>query len=339
MAKRTKAPEQLSKRLTRLKELESIIEQDLDSWVRIGMALLEIRDQKLYNETHPTLEAWAKDRFSIARSRAYQLIDAVKIRDTLSTSVDRLPANEYQIRPLAKLEPELQVEAWKNAIEIAGEDEIADSHVKAAVRELNRRAKVKELSVVVAKAEAQEDGPFAGLGRFPVILADPPWRYDEGTADPSRKVENQYPTMALEDICALPVEEQLVTDDAVLFLWATAPLLPEALDVMDSWGFEYMTGAVWDKVKVGMGYWFRGRHEHLLIGARGVPPKPSPKSLSPSIVVSQRGRHSEKPSEVHKLIETYYPELPRVELFARAARPGWFVWGDESGALANEATA
>lgn len=106
---------------------------------------------------------------------------------------------------------------------------------------------------------------------YGVIYADPPWRYDDAT--PNRAVENHYPTMSNEEICALPVP---AADDCVLYLWATAPKLREALEVMEAWGFNYRTHAIWDKVKIGMGYWFRGQHELLLIGTRGDVRTPPP---------------------------------------------------------------
>lgn len=312
-------------RLKRLRQLEKVIENDIDAWVRIGAALLEIRDDKLYKETHPTLEAWAREKFNISRVHAYRLIDATRSREVLVThGVQRLPANERQIRHITKLEPEVQVRAWNDAVKLAGEEGVTEKHVRQVVREMNRQARVSELA-----ASTTGDNPLAGLGRFPIILSDPPWRYDEATVDPSRQVENQYETMSVEEICALPVEAELVTDDAILFLWATSPMLPEALDVMDAWGFEYRTNAVWDKKKIGMGYWFRGRHEHLLVGVRGEPPKPAPKAVCASIIASPRTKHSEKPEAVHKMIEAYYPELTKLEMFARNAREGWSVWGNE----------
>lgn len=327
MAKNGKA-KALEIRLNRLRELEQIIEQNMDAWIRIGMALIEIRDERLYQETHPTLEEWAKDRFSISRRHAYRLMDGVKVRDIIvSHGSQTLPVNERQVRQLTRYDPEVQVKLWKEAVDLAGEDELTEKHVRQVIREMNRQARVHEL------VEATGENPLSGVGRFPIILADPPWQYDDGTMDPSRQVENQYETMPLEDICALPVESELVNDDAVLFLWATAPLLPEALDVMDSWGFEYKTGAVWDKKKVGMGYWFRGRHEHLLVGVRGDPPKPDPKAVGSSIIASPRSnKHSEKPEAVYTMIEAYYPELAKLEMFARSDRPGWSVWGNEAAA-------
>ena len=117
-------------------------------------------------------------------------------------------------------------------------------------------------SVLVAEDEEQWRNleaitPPMVDGKYDVLLADPPWRY-KFTKTKSRAFENQYHTMALENIKRLQVPSE---DNAVLFLWATAPKLLEALDVMAAWGFEYKTCAVWDKAKLGMGFWFRGQHE------------------------------------------------------------------------------
>ncbi|MBA2684059.1 MAG: hypothetical protein H0U66_06185 [Gemmatimonadaceae bacterium] len=166
------------------------------------------------------------------------------------------------------------------------------------------------------------------VGRlFPVIYADPPWRYEAGTTDDSRIIENQYPTMDIEDIKALTVP---ALDDAVLFLWATSPLLSKALAVIDAWGFTYKTCAVWTKAHIGMGYYFRQQHELLLVAARGALPVPEPATRCSSVFSSDVSlRHSEKPDSVRKAIERMYPDLPRIEMFARAKSEGWSVWGNE----------
>jgi len=106
--------------------------------------------------------------------------------------------------------------------------------------------------------------------KYDVIYADPPWKYGFSKSD-SRKIENQYPTMTTEEICELSVPSK---DNSVLYLWATAPKLLEAMKVIYNWGFEYKTCAVWDKEIVGMGYWFRGQHELLLVATKGkYPPR------------------------------------------------------------------
>ena len=164
-------------------------------------------------------------------------------------------------------------------------------------------------------------------GPFHTVYADPPWRY-EHPVSASRKIENQYPTMTNDDICAVPVAD-IAAADAVLFLWATNPKLAEALAVVEAWGFTYRTNMVWVKDKIGMGYYARQRHELLLIATRGTPGTPSPSTRPDSVIEARRGRHSAKPGGVYDLITSMYPDVPRVELFARTVRPGWMAWGNE----------
>ena len=173
------------------------------------------------------------------------------------------------------------------------------------------------------------NAPVTGaLGRFPVIYADPPWRYEHVKTD-SRAIENQYPTMDLEAICALPVRD-IATDDAVLFVWATSPKLAEAMRVIEAWGFSYRTCAAWVKNKIGMGYYFRQRHELLLVATRGALPVPQPSNRQDSVVEAPVGEHSAKPAIFAELIERMYPEHKRIELFCRSPRPGWEAWGNQS---------
>jgi len=164
--------------------------------------------------------------------------------------------------------------------------------------------------------------------RFPIILADPPYRYERQWAV-SRNIENHYPTMSTEDICALPVAD-LATADAMLFLWTPPPLLTDAIAIMEAWGFGYVTNAVWVKDKIGMGVYLRQQHELLLICKRGNCIVPDPSLLSPSVIQAPRRAHSEKPDEAYELIERMYPDLPKIELFARNAREGWAVWGNQA---------
>jgi len=135
--------------------------------------------------------------------------------------------------------------------------------------------------------------------------------------------------MTLEAICQLPVP---AAPDAVLFLWATSPKLAEAMQVIDRWDFSYRTCAVWDKERMGMGYYFRQQHELLLVAARGTLPVPEPSDRPPSVIRLPRGAHSDKPAIVYGLIERMYPTFTaddRLELFARQSRAGWTMWGNE----------
>jgi N6-adenosine-specific RNA methylase IME4/ParB-like chromosome segregation protein Spo0J len=162
-------------------------------------------------------------------------------------------------------------------------------------------------------------------GVFEVILADPPWRYQFSETQ-SREIENHYPTMDLDDIKNLNVPS---ADDSVLFLWATAPKLEEALEVLNSWGFTYKTCAVWDKEKIGMGYWFRGQHELLLVGTKGSFPTPEPSARFSSIIKEPRSTHSTKPKVIYEMLEAMFPGRTYLELFCRTPRDGWEVWGNE----------
>jgi N6-adenosine-specific RNA methylase IME4 len=142
-----------------------------------------------------------------------------------------------------------------------------------------------------------------------------------------RAADNHYPTMTLDDLLVLPVP---AASDAVLFLWATVPMLPEALDVMAAWGFAYKSHYVWVKDRIGTGYWTRNQHELLLIGTRGDIPAPAPGEQYASVVSAAVGEHSAKPAMFAEMIEEMFPNLPAVELFARGPRLGWTVWGNEA---------
>jgi N6-adenosine-specific RNA methylase IME4 len=166
--------------------------------------------------------------------------------------------------------------------------------------------------------------------RYPIIYADPPWRYENPPIGASsRSIENQYPTMTLAEIGALPVSD-LAADDAMLYLWATAPKLAECLWVIEAWGFEYRTNMVWDKEIIGMGYHARNQHELLLIAKRGSIPPPAAGTQPSSVHRERRGEHSAKPKFYYEMIEAAYPQLAKIELFCRSPREGWVGWGNQA---------
>jgi N6-adenosine-specific RNA methylase IME4/Trp operon repressor len=166
--------------------------------------------------------------------------------------------------------------------------------------------------------------------RYPIIYADPPWRYENPPIGASgRSIENHYPTMTLDEIRALPVAE-LATEDAILYLWATAPKLAECLQVIEAWSFAYRTCMVWDKQIIGMGYHARNQHELLLIARRGEMPPPLAGTQPSSIYSERRGEHSAKPLFFQEMIERAYPGCAKIELFARTPRSGWDSWGNQA---------
>lgn len=163
------------------------------------------------------------------------------------------------------------------------------------------------------------------MKKYSVIYADPPWRYSFSKSK-SRKVENHYETMTLNDICSLKIPTE---KNAVLYLWATAPKLLEALKVMEAWEFKYKTQAIWDKCNIGMGYWFRGQHEILLVGVKGKFSPPEQEHRVSSVFKSPRTKHSKKPDAFMDRIKLWFPKSERIELFSRSKFEGWDSWGNE----------
>jgi len=164
------------------------------------------------------------------------------------------------------------------------------------------------------------------MEKYDVIYADPPWRYDFSQSK-SRSIEEHYSTMSLEEICALQVPS---ADNAVLYLWATASKLLEALAVMKAWGFEYKTHAIWDKEKIGIGFWFRGQHELLLVGVKGSFSPPEEGHRIASVIRQKREVHSKKPDTVRAHIQSCFPKARKLELFARGRYPGWSLCGNQA---------
>lgn len=179
------------------------------------------------------------------------------------------------------------------------------------------------------RQEAEANPTAFPTGQYGLIYADPPWVYEHMTS-PSRDLANQYPTMPLDAIKAMPVAG-LCLEDALLYLWVTSPKLEEGLSLMKAWGFEYRTNLVWIKDKIGMGYYARQQHELILIGKKGSPRTPDSESRTSSVVSAPRLRHSQKPG-LHGRLSYEYPGVPKLELFARE-RVGelsdWSFWGNE----------
>ena len=169
--------------------------------------------------------------------------------------------------------------------------------------------------------------------KYSVIYADPPWSYQDKRCNGN--AADHYPTMRIEDICSLPVQD-LAADNCVLFLWATYPMLKEALKVIEAWGFKYKSiGFQWVKQNrsgngyfFGLGRWTRGNTEPCLIAVKGKPHRAN-NSVSQLIFAPLRA-HSQKPDITRdKIRELMGEDHSYIELFARNTTPGWDVWGNE----------
>ena len=170
------------------------------------------------------------------------------------------------------------------------------------------------------------------IGNYSIIYADPPWQYQRSKVQGA--AENHYPTMGIDELCALPVAD-LAAPDSALFLWVTFPQLPEALRLIEAWGFRYKSVAfVWlkknkkaDSWFYGLGFWTRGNAEICLLATRGHPKRQA--ANIHQFIISPIEAHSKKPDEAREKIVALMGDLPRVELFARQSPPGWEVWGNE----------
>lgn len=194
-------------------------------------------------------------------------------------------------------------------------------------------------AIVVAVAVGDEERGLQVMlsGQYGVILADPPWQFDNWSEAGTHKgAAAQYDCMSLDAICNLRVTlgmDFLCKPDAVLVMWACFPMLPEAFKLMSAWGFQYKAGGAWAKTTstgkqaFGTGYIYRSAAEPWLLGVRGKP-KRLAANIRNCIVAPTRG-HSRKPDRMYEMIESQWLG-PYLELFARSRRHGWDVFGNET---------
>jgi len=292
--------------------------------------------------TKATAEATGQSERTVQRSVSrVESIGADTLQRVIGTTLDK----GDEIDALAKLSPAKREEVIAKAE--AGEKVSASLAVKQ-----ERRADREEQ--LADKQRALPDG------RYGLLLVDIPRHFnvrsDETGLD--RSPENHYPTMTFQELCDLPVP-QLAADDCIMVFWSTAASLIDDLEILAEWGFvsfrpreagrlrrdvlgpngweigesgfpqPYRTMQVWDKVRVGLGYWFRDRHEFILLAARGNVVPPAMGTQENSLFSEPKGEHSTKPAL--EWIDRLWPNIPKLELFARRPRgEGWDVWGYEA---------
>ena len=171
------------------------------------------------------------------------------------------------------------------------------------------------------------------MKKYDLIYTDPAWSYGKSTG--RGVAANHYSTMSLDDIKALPVNS-LLKSDGLVYMWATFPLLKEALAVGEAWGLEYVSvGFTWVKLNsdgscfIGLGHHTRSNSEVCLIFRKGKGLSRSGKCFS-SVIMSRVGKHSEKPKRAYVILEGLYNVSDRLEMFARHKRRGWDVWGNQA---------
>jgi N6-adenosine-specific RNA methylase IME4 len=284
-----------------LQRLEGSMMWYLGDWLRYGDGAFAE-----YSQVVPEL-VWKKET----------LYKAVAVADRVEKSLRRpfstvLTWSHFKV--VAYLEPAVREEL----LDAAESSRWSTRQLAEAVRSYKR-----ELAALSA-------GPLPE-GTYRVLYADPPWEY-ERIIHGHGAAEDHYSTLALEEIQEMDIRS-LAADDAVLFLWITAPKLREGLEVAEAWGFTYKASFVWDKVRHNFGHYNSVRHELLLIATRGSC-TPDSSRLHDSVITEERTGHSVKPEQFRRLIDELYPppegRNDRIELFSRKDSPEWWdAWGAE----------
>ena len=292
----------------------------IDDWKELGHSLKQVEG---------SVQFWIGDWARFGEKKGF-IINGIKssFYDELAdiTGLDRQTIQDYKYvadnvdlslrnesltfshhREAAKLPEDKQIEFLDRA-----------SEEKLTVREL--REEIRRDNIKTHEAELPTD-------KYRIIYADPPWKYGNSMPSYVTVPADYYPLMSINEICAMPVKE-MAQDNAVLFMWTTAPILKESFEVVEAWGFEYKTFFVWDKVKHNMGHYSSVRHEVLLLCVRGSCP-PDNLKLFDSVQTIERTEHSVKPEIFREIIDTIYPNGNRIELFARRKVNNWEVYGNQ----------
>ena len=307
-------------------QAEARIKERQQSYVLLGLDLEFLRDKRAYwGEAHKTFEEYVRATFDLSPSHAYELIEAAKVAAICAGGLSNVRQGGDSLRHLNIPRHERQARALTGLSDDKVTEAAASYDFRTTPTEvIEEWAKEQVLPPAVVPTEWPDD-------TFAVIYADPPWQYsNEGF---TQSAASHYRTMPTEEIAAFSGDVKArSTPASVLFLWTTSPLLPEGLEVMREWAFEYKASMVWDKGRApGIGWFVRTHHELLLIGVREDTPHPKIKPVS--ILRASPTRHSAKPAEMYEIIESMYSG-PYLELFARTRRDGWEVFGnvDEIGA-------
>lgn len=206
-------------------------------------------------------------------------------------------------------------------------EEIFEDHIQEAKTEGKELTTAGIIRVAKFETAKNKEQPEPLAGKYRIIYADPPWKYNDKLVDGYGPAEFHYPTMSIEELCTLSVKD-IAEDNAVLFLWVTSPLLESSFKIIHAWGFEYKTSFVWDKILHNMGHYNSVRHEFLLVCTRGSC-TPDNLKLYDSVQSIERTEHSVKPEEFRDIIDDLYPNGGRIELFSRREVVGWERWGNE----------
>ena len=255
--------------------------------------------------------AMIESKLPFQKSTAYYLMDiAGDLRLTDFRTCGILPPYVKTLELLSRLD-----------------DEVLDLLIARGVIRQDMTSGDLMMALRALKAERNRaDFVRAPTGKYRILLADPPWRYDNNQPAYFGDQRDHYATMDLEEVAAFEIGGKPVVEfaeeSAVLFLWITSPILAEFKPILDAWGFTYKASFIWDKVGHVMGHYNSVRHEILLLATRGSCPIDCAKLID-SVVSIERTEHSVKPAEFYDIIEGLYTWGRKLELFQRTPRKGW----------------
>lgn len=322
---------QIERRREEAKTKQSI-DEGIDA-ISVSEAILpHLEDDRLEpeNKEQPKRDPQSRDRAGkLLQVGGRYVQDAKKIVNNNEKLGDLIKEGKVNLTE-AKEIIKLPLEVAEDIVDfIEGEEEITEREVKKLIIQGKKQERLEKISEI-----AKNNQELKSEKKYHIIYCDPPWKYDNNHIIGA--AENHYPVMSEQELCELPVKT-IAAADCVLIMWVTAPQLEVAMNVINSWGFQYKTCAVWNKNVDGTGrfrgYYFRMFHELILIATKGQLPIPESENRVPSIINHPYdGKHSKKPEMFYDLIEKMYPHkgLNKIELFARNNREGWDSWGNQT---------
>lgn len=248
----------------------------------------------------------------------------MKIRKNKNLYYQLYDTNNTYVRQLGKTRSEYDafVDDASELAEILQTEPhlLLDANLKRLINEAKRQKERINDKAGIAKVQPIPVGPFSA------ISIDPPWDWsDEGDSEQFGRAMPTYSTMPFGEIRNLPILSR-VKPDCHLYLWITNRSLPKGFELLETWGFRFITLLTWGKPHFGMGNYFRGQTEHIMFGIKGSLPLLR-HDVGTLFQFGRGNNHSSKPDEIFSLLATCSPE-PRLEMFARKEHQGWIPWGN-----------
>lgn len=281
----------------------------------------------------------AAEKVDLSRNslnRGVEVLDAAQneddddVREVAETEMERLDSNDQSfrgasrnvqaardLRELADSDDEIEVEVAEKHLQKVKDGKDAHKALRETKKHIEKRKHERELSGQEPELDADSE--------FDVIVADPPWDYNNDEYRTTHEGTVPYPTMSLEELKEIDIP---AADDCILWLWFTNAFVQEASELVEAWGFEQKTILTWDKDWLGLGNWLQNQTEHAMLCVRGSPTADMAGESTVMRCQRENREHSKKPEQFYELVDRTCPGK-KLELFSRQARNGWAAFGDE----------